>query len=325
METLYLVSGSKISRRDNTVCITPKEGKARLFPVESLRHIVVAGSAQFNSELLAFLGKRGVRLSFLDYYGNFSGSLEGANPHTAGAVHLAQAAIILDTEKRLTLAKHFLSAALHNLLANLRYYSYRGNALLQPTVTAIQKHMHNLQEAHSVEQLMGCEGLARQEYYAAWQYINPALAIERRTRRPPTDRINALISFCNGLVYSLCKNELAKTHLDVTLSFIHAPTQARASLALDLAEIFKPVLADKIIFGLVNRHMLFDSDFEEADNLCRFTEAGRRKVVESFREKVDLEQLDDVRGYRIIVLREAFHLQAHVLGMIPYKAYKQKA
>jgi CRISP-associated protein Cas1 len=126
-------------------------------------------------------------------------------------------------------------------------------------------------------------------------------------------------------VYSLCKNELAKTHLDVTLSFIHAPTQARASLALDLAEIFKPVLADKIIFGLVNRQMLSDSDFEEADNLCRFTEVGRRKVVDSFREKADLEQLDDVRGYRTIVLREAFHLQAHVLGMTPYKAYKQKA
>ena len=97
METLYLVSGSKISRRDNTVCITPKDGKARMFPVESLKHIVVAGSAQFNSELLAFLGKRGVRLSFLDYYGNFSGSLEVANPHAAGAVHLAQATIILDT------------------------------------------------------------------------------------------------------------------------------------------------------------------------------------------------------------------------------------
>src|SRR2546428_8953567 len=102
METLYLVSGSKISRRDNTVCITPKEGKARLFPVESLRHIVVAGSAQFNSELLAFLGKRGYGLSFRNSYGNFSGSLERQNPHTAGAAHLPQPAITLDPEQPLT-------------------------------------------------------------------------------------------------------------------------------------------------------------------------------------------------------------------------------
>jgi CRISPR-associated protein Cas1 len=325
METLYLLAGSKINRHDNTIRITPKDGKARHFPVESLKHIIVAGVTQFNSELLAFLGKRGVRLSFLDYYGNFSGSFEVASPHAAGAVHLAQAKIILATETRLALGKHILSAALHNLIANLRYYSYRGNATLKPAIAEMHKHWRNLQRADSIERMMGCEGLSRQAYYAAWQHINPALAIEKRTRRPPTDRINALISFCNGLVYSICKNELAKTHLDLTLSFIHAPTQARASLALDLAEIFKPVIADKLIFAMVNRQMLNDSDFDQVDNVCRLSEVGRRKAVESFREKVDLEQLEDVRGYRTVILREAFRLQAHVLGMAPYKAYMQRA
>jgi CRISPR-associated protein Cas1 len=324
METLYLLAGSKISRRDNTVRITPKDGKARNFPVESLKHIVVAGASQFNSELLTFLGKCGVRLSFLDYYGNFAGSLEAARPHASGAVHLAQAKIILDKGKRLALGKQILSAALHNLIANLRYYSYRGNVEIKPTIAEIRKHWNNLQQADSVERMMGCEGLSRQAYYAAWQHINLTLAIEKRTRRPPTDRINAMLSFCNGLVYSICRNELAKTHLDITLSFIHAPTQARASLALDLAEIFKPIIADRLIFTLVNRQMLDDRDFEEADNMCLLSEVGRRKVVDGFREKVDLEQLEHMRGYRAVILREAFRLQAHILGMEPYKAYMQK-
>jgi CRISPR-associated protein Cas1 len=324
METLYLLAGSTISRRDNTIRITPKHGQARNFPVESLKHILVAGSCQFNSEILSFLGKCGVRLSFLDYYGNFAGSLEAARPHAAGAVHLAQAKIILDAEKRLALGKHILSAALHNLIANVRYYRYRGHTALEPTITAMRKHWQTLQQADSIERMMGCEGLCRQTYYAAWQQINPALTMTKRTRRPPTDRINALLSFCNGLVYSVCRNELAKTHLDLTLSFIHAPTQARASLALDLAEIFKPIIADKLIFTLVNRQMLGESDFEEADNTCRLSEVGRRKVVDGFRDKVDLEQLEDVRGYRAVILREAFRLQAHILGMEPYKAYMQR-
>jgi CRISPR-associated protein Cas1 len=324
METLYLLAGSKISRRNNTIRITPKDGKARNFPVESLKHIIVAGTSQFNSELLTFLGKRDVRVSFLDYYGNFAGSLEAARPHASGAVHLAQAGIILDQEKRLALGKQILSAALHNLIANLRYYSYRGNVALKPTIAEIRKHSQNLHQVDSVERMMGCEGLSRQAYYAAWRHINPALAIEKRTRRPPKDRINALLSFCNGLVYSVCRNELAKTHLDLTLSFIHAPTQARASLALDLAEIFKPVLADRLIFALMNRQMLGDRDFEEADNMCRLSEAGRREIVDGFREKVDLEQLEDMRGYRAVILRESFRLQAHILGMEPYNAYKQR-
>jgi CRISPR-associated protein Cas1 len=93
---------------------------------------------------------------------------------------------------------------------------------------------------------------------------------------------------------------------------------------LDLAEIFKPVLADRLIFALMNRQMLGDRDFEEADNMCRLSEVGRRKIVDSFREKVDLEQLEDMRGYRAVVLREAFRLQAHILGMEPYNAYKQR-
>lgn len=324
METLYLLAGSNIYRRDNTIRITPKGGKARNFPVESLKHIIVAGACQFSSELLTFLAKRGVRLSFLDYYGNFSGSLEAASPHASGAVHLAQAKTILDQEKRLALGKQILSSALNNLIANLRYYSYRGNVALKPTIAEIRKHSQNLQQVDSVERMMGCEGLSRQAYYAAWRHINPALTIEKRTRRPPTDRINALLSFCNGLVYSVCRNELAKTHLDLTLSFIHAPTQARASLALDLAEIFKPVLADRLIFTLVNRQMLGDQDFEEVDNICHLSEVGRRKVVDGFREKVDLEQLEDMRGYRAVILREAFCLQAHILGIQLYKGYRQR-
>jgi CRISPR-associated protein Cas1 len=298
MDTLYLVAGAKIRRHDNTIEIVPKEGKARRFPVEMLKHIVVLGVTQFNSELLSFLGKQGVRLSFHDYYGYFAGSLEAANPVSSGAVHLGQARLILDEALRLSLGKTIMTAGLQNLLGNLRYYQYRGKSELAAAVAEIALHKENLAAAQSIEQMMGCEGLARQAYYAAWALISADLAIVRRSRRPPGDRINALISFCNGVVYSICKHELSKTHLDVTLSFVHAPTQARASLALDIAEIFKPVVADKVIFTLVNKQMLADTDFEESEGVCMLSEKGRRVVVEALREKLDKEKIGDLRGYR---------------------------
>lgn len=321
MDTLYLIAGSRVSRRDNTVEIKPKEGKARRFPVEALKHIVVLGSVQFNSDLLGFLGKQGVRLSFHDYYGYFSGSLEAANPVSSGAVHLGQARIILDEKQRQVLAKTLLEAGLQNLINNLRYYQYRGKSPLAAAVAEMQQHQARLADAHTVEQLMGSEGLARQAYYAAWQHISPGLRLEKRRRRPPGDRINALISFCNGVVYSICKQELSKTHLDVTLSFVHAPTQARASLALDLAEIFKPVVADKTIFSLVNKQMLDDADYEESEGVCMLSEKGRRVVVDALRDKLDKEQIGELRGYRALMLREAFKLQAHVLGLSEYEPY----
>ncbi len=321
MDTLYLVAGAKISRRDNTIEIKPQEGKARRFPVETLKHIIVLGEAQFNSALLGFLGKQGVRLSFHDYYGYFSGSLEAANPISSGAVHLGQAQLILDEKLRLSLGKSIMNAGLQNLINNLRYYQYRGKSALADSVADMAQHQTNLARAQSIEQMMGCEGLARQAYYAAWQHISPALAITKRSRRPPADRINALISFCNGVVYSICKHELSKTHLDVTLSFVHAPTQARASLALDIAEIFKPVVADKVIFTLINKQMLDDGEFEENDGVCLLSEKGKRVVVDALREKLDLEQIGELRGYRALMLREAFKLQAHVLGLSEYEPY----
>jgi CRISPR-associated protein Cas1 len=325
LETLYLLSESKISRRENTIHIKPKEGKARRFPVETLKHIIVAGASQFNNELASFLGKHGVRLSFLDYYGNFSASLESVNPHASGKVHLAQAQVILEPNKHLNLGKLIMAAALQNIIGNLRYYSYRGKADLKPAIEEIQRYRQALLDrARDIEQMMGYEGQARQTYYAAWTLINPALKITKRTRRPPTDRINALISFCNGLVYSVCKNELAKTHLDLTLSFVHAATQARASLSLDLAEIFKPVIADKLIFNLINHKTLGDSDFNEIEGTCLLSESGCRKVVDAFRDKMDREEIGDLRGYRALILKECFRLQAHVLGMEDYVPYVYK-
>lgn len=324
METLYLLSNTQLSRRDNTLLVKPKDSKARRFPVESLKHIVVLGSVQFNSELASFLGKNGVRLSFHDYYGYFSGSLESAHPHQAGAVHLAQARIILDEVQRLALAKTLLSAGLQNLMANLRYYCYRGKTELKPVLAEMQQHHDGMLAAGSVEQMMGYEGMTRQAYYAAWQFISPALTVVKRTRRPPEDRINALISFCNSLVYSACKHELSKTHLDPTLSFVHAPTQARASLSLDLAEVFKPVLSDRLIFTLVNRQMLGDGAFVEEPKLCYLSESGRRVVVELFREKMDKDRLGEMRGYRALILQEAFRLQAHVLSLESYQPFLVK-
>ncbi len=325
METLYLLADSKMSRRENTLRITPKGGKARNFPVETLKHIIVAGAAQFNSELATFLGKQGVRLSFLDYYGHFSASLESAKGHASGSVHLGQAQHILDIEKRLVLGKLIIGAGIQNIIGNLRYYQYRGNSEVKSAIEDIQKHRSALiKQAQNIEQLMGYESQARQTYYETWALLNPLLKITKRSKRPPKDRINCLISFCNGLVYSVCKNELSKTHLDLTLSFIHAPTQARASLSLDLAEIFKPVIADKLIFGLINRNMLEDKDFEETEGMCLLSEAGRRKVVDGFREKMDRETIEELRGWRAVILREAFKIQAHVLGLEKYEPYTHK-
>lgn len=325
MDTVYVLRGTEIKRDQNTLVVVTEDRKKRRLPVETLRHLVILGATRFNSELMAFLGKNGVRLSFLDYYGNFSGSLEPVRHHHSGMVHLGQAKIILDEKQRISMASRILEAGAFNMLRNLKYYFYRNNKELIDPVRDLEEKLSRT-KADTIEGLMGQEGLFRQSYYAAWGTINPLLTIHKRTRRPPADRINALISFCNGLVYSACAQAISQTHLDPTLSFIHAPTQIRNSLALDLAEVFKPLVSDRMIFTLVNKEMLDDGCFkEDVEGVCLLSTVGRERILKEFRDRMDNTEIAGEVGWRKILLKESFAIEADILELSEYEPFVVKA
>ena len=323
METVYVMHGTRLKREDNTIHVTLESGRKARLPIESVKHLVIPTACQMNTELLNFLGQSHVRVSFLDYYGNHQASLEPAVSYGSGAVHLAQARHILDLKKRLGMAKVIMDAAAHNLIQNLRYYQYRGRSLEQ-TLRMMQFHRSQLVKADSIEQLMGSEGLLRQHYYSGWEIIHPSMKLSRRTRRPPQDRVNALISFGNGLMYSACQQAITQTHLDPTLSFIHAPTQARSSLALDLAEIFKPVIIDRLIFRWFTHGFVTEPRFQETDGICLLSRTGRDDFVEDFRREMDSTPINDLVGYHAVILREAYRLEAHLLEIEEYQPYLRR-
>lgn len=324
MDTVYLLRGTEIKRDQNTLVVVTEDRQKRRLPVQTLRHVVVLGATRLNSEVATFLGKNGVRLSFLDYYGYFSSSLEPAHHHHSGSVHLAQAKMILNDASRLTMASRILEAGAYNMLRNLKYYLYRGNRDLEKPIHLLEQQLSK-KKADSIEGLMGQEGGFRQDYYAAWGKINPTLTILKRTRRPPTDRINSLLSFCNGLIYSACTQAIAMTHLDPTLSFVHAPTQARNSLALDLAEVFKPLIADRIIFTVINKEMLDDGCYQEEAGVCLLSRTGRERVLHEFRNRMDNTEIAGEVGWRRILLKEAFAVESHILELSEYEPFIMKA
>lgn len=325
METLYVLRGTTIQRKDNTLRITLEDGKKRMIPVQSIGHLVVPTSCKVTTDVLGLLGKSGVRVSIVNYYGQFVGSVEPAIPHTSGAVHLAQARLIFDMKKRMDLARKILNAGSMNCINNLRYYVYRGKAELDPFIKAMNAERQKFIQAESPEQLMAYEGRMRQNYYRAWGHIHPHLKLSKRTRQPPEDQINALLSFANSMIYSTCRHELSKTHLDSTLSVLHAPTQVRASLALDLAEVFKPVIADRAIFRMITRNELDNSDFEEHPGICLLSKSGKNKLIDNIRESLDLVEIQKWIGYRAVILREAYKIEAHVLELEEYEPFVRRA
>lgn len=322
METLVVTRDAKLKQRENTLHISV-DGNVSIFPVTKIRHLILLGEGTLTTKLLNLCGKNGVRVSIFDYYGYCKGCFEPMEGNPSGVVKLAQAKLLLSDDDRLALAREVVRGAGHNMRANLLYYRYRGVTEVDRAIKEIEKIANNLHTSIDSPSLMGMEGNMRQFYYGAWRYIDPALTLDRRVRRPPDTPINCLLSFLNQMTYAVVKHEIAKTHLEQTFSLLHAPSSGRASLSLDLAEPFKPVLVDRLIFRIARKGSVKDNWFTRHDSVCLLSGTGRRHVSEQFIRR--LEKKWQGRSYREWIYREAIKLERHLLEVAEYQSFRRRA
>ena len=322
MDTLFVSKDCRLRREDSTLVVTTGRSTRRRVPIEGLRHIVIAGEAQLTTAVLGLCGRSGVRVTILDWRGNVTGCFEPKGTPSSGKVHLLQAKHASDPELRMKLAKAFVHGAGANILANLRYRVWRGARDVAPICRKIEHILGRLAEAETSESLMGFEGQIRSFYYDAWSLVDQRLSFGPRRRRPPNNPMNCLISWFNGLAYSLVRNEIAKTHLDDSISFLHSSQESRSSLSLDLSEVFKPAICDTLIFEVVLRDEIEDRWFHQEDGVCRLSESGRRATLERWVRKI--EDRGASESFRELVRAEALAVERHVLGIATYKSWKRK-
>jgi CRISPR-associated protein Cas1 len=173
---------------------------------------------------------------------------------------------------------------------------------------------------------MGLEGNIRQTYYEAYDVIINDFSMGNRTKQPPNNEVNALISFGNMMCYTLCLDQIYHTQLNPTISFLHEPGYRRYSLALDLAEIFKPILVDRTIFSLLNKKQIQASDFRQELNRCVMEDSARKTFAQAFEDKLKEtfkhRSLGRNVSYKHLVKLECYKLSKHLLGIEEYKPFK---
>jgi CRISPR-associated protein Cas1 len=321
METIYICGSADISRDESTILIST-DGRKKRFPVETVRHVVMTADGTLTTKFLSLCGRNGIRVSIFDHYGWYKGAFEPVVNVGCGEVKVRQAKLLLDDTRRMVVARDIIRASMENIIGNLRYYAYRGRDDLKPLIAKIDALKARLPEAADAETAMGFEGMARRAYYEAWGLIDKRLAFAPRVKRPPNNQVNCLISFLNGMTYSAIRHEIAKTHLDETLSVLHAPSAGRSSLSLDLSEPFKPRVVDRLIFTAVRKGMIGPDWFDEQPGVCLLTEKGRRSLVELFAGALDSQS--GVASLRGQMRTEALKLQRHILDMEDYVAYRSK-
>jgi CRISP-associated protein Cas1 len=166
-----------------------------------------------------------------------------------------------------------------------------------------------------INTLRGLEGKMRERYYSAWQHILTGdWDFERRVRRPPNNEINALISFGNSHLYTICLSEIYRTQLTSTISYLHEPGARRHSLALDLSEIFKPLIVDRVIFTLLNKGQLKENHFDRSMERCYLNDAGRKLFISALDERLAVT-IHHRRLNRSVSYR-------HLTGLEPYRAFR---
>lgn len=298
----------------------------RTIPVEDVDAIWAFRELDLNARVLSFLSQHKKPIHFFNYYGFYSGSFYPREYLQAGFVLIRQAKHYHSNLKRLKIAKEFINAAMFNILRNLRYYGNRGIELQNET-EGVQTEILRLEEVKTINELMACEGRARAVYYQAFEkIIKRDVEFKKRVRRPPDNMVNALISFTNSLVYSACLTQIYRSQLDPTISFLHEPGFRRFSLALDLAEIFKPMLADRMVFKLFNNGQLSEKDFAQDLNCCYLKESGRKKVLQEWdaklRTTIEHRRLKRKVSYERLIRLECYKLVKHLSDVEEYKAFK---
>jgi len=274
-QSLYLFSNCLIKRKDNTLRIETDDDKIDR-PVENISDIYLFGEHTLNTKLLNFLSQNKIPVHVFNYYGFYSGSFFPREVYLSGHVTVQQAAHYLDPERRMVIAQKFLDAASSNILSNLTYYRNRERDV-ERQIVAIKELKKKLKSAPSPMEIMGLEGNIRDLYYSTFNsIIRQDYDFKKRVYHPPDNFMNALISFGNSLVYTTVLSEIYRTQLDPTISFLHEPGYRRYSLALDIAEIFKPILADRLLFSMLNKGELTEKDADQDVNHCHLKAAGEK-------------------------------------------------
>jgi CRISPR-associated protein Cas1 len=223
------------------------------------------------------------------------------------------------------LAKAFLEGAVHNIVKNLKYYDNRGKEL-ESTIHAIQSYAENMDKVEDVDALMGLEGNVRMCYYDAFDCILNDFQMGLRTKQPPRNEVNALISFGNMMCYSQCLRAIHQTQLNPTISYLHSPGERRYSLSLDLSEIFKPLLVDRVIFKVLNKREIQEKHFDRKLNKCLLNESGKKIFVKAFEERLNEtimhKSLNRNVSYKHLVKLECYKLSKHLLNIEEYKPFK---
>ena len=324
--THFILSPGRLYRQDNNIYFekfdeTGAALASKILPVNAIDEIYLLAKVQTDTYTIAFLADNNVLLHIFSPYQSFRGNFYPNTPNSvnkSGFVLLCQLRSFDDPIKRAYIAREITRAHIINDAANCKRHGVKFD---------VQPHLKALDAATNVPAIMAVEGAFQKLYYEKWNEIitdQRSFKFTVRSKRPPADKINSFISYVNTRIYNICLSEIYKTELDPRIGFLHEPNYRALSLHLDLAEIFKPILGDTLIFNMLNKKEITAKDFQ--------TDAGRIKFSNDAVQKIELKMIsrlcetislgDRELTWRQVIRREANKLKKCICEDAPYEGFR---
>lgn len=317
LNTLYVTTEGAALRKDgeNLVAEVDNEQRARV-PFHMLASVVVFGGTYLSPPLIEALAPRGISIVLLDRAGRFQARIEGP---VSGNVLLRRAQYRV-SEQPTDIVRSLVSAKVANqrtvLQRSLRDYGAEMAPEQRGRIEAVVDRLAGIIRRVGltdldVEALRGAEGEAAHGYFSVFGSLirvsDAEMQFNGRSRRPPRDAVNAVLSFIYVLLTHDCRSAAEAVGLDPAVGFLHRDRPGRPSLALDLMEELRPVLADRLALSLINRRQLRPRDFERQDGgATLLTDDGRRTVLTAWQDRKKEDRQHPFLG------------ESAPLGLVPY-------
>ncbi|XGI83424.1 type I-B CRISPR-associated endonuclease Cas1b [Halorutilales archaeon Cl-col2-1] len=316
----YINSRGTLTRERNTLYFETENDKTPI-PIEKVYDIFATEGITITPGVHDLLEETNTTLHVFSYGGKYLGCFQPPKPILSGMCVTKQSEYYLDEEKRLKLARKFVKGSIENLRLTLLRYG-ENNCCIADEELELRKQL--LENAESIPELMEIEGEARKIYYDGFDHvIADGMELNGRSKNPPEDPSNSLMSYGNSMLYGSIVTEIYHTRLDQTVSFLHEPHERRYSLSLDIAEIFKPLIVDRLIIGLANQGKITPDDFEKEGDFCSMNESAKSTFVDAFDERLlqtrKHPQIRRNMSWRRWIRQECHRITKHILEIEEYQ------
>ena len=327
---------------------TKRKARKMTVPLCKIEEVLIVGEITLSTPAIAGLLNARVQITYLSQHGHYLGTLNPALTKNS-LLRLSQHAGYRDPLKKYRLAQNFVTGKLCNMRTILtRYYRTHPDPQVLASIAQLKQCLRTARKAqpdpafsplddeetpereilpereelvaegrmHGLGSLLGCEGAGSAAYFSAFKHLIKCdwpHGFSRRIRRPPTDPVNALLSYGYVLLTAQVASAVSAVGFDPYIGYLHASRYGKPALALDLMEEFRPVIVDSVVLGLLNNHQLSQDDFRQELNACLMHEHTRRLFLQRFEERMQEMIKHPVFGYHASY-RRCIELQARLLG-----------